>query len=145
VASSAALSGSHHKAPGFAGGYLLLPLIILDDLITLQQVEVIDRHRKASATEFFASNISGPQRFRNDHKNKLGGLDWLNSVRQRTIRAVLGIFRYLHRVVEMRQNARRARITQPPDACAPLARMELRDELRDSISRWLACRHFRMA
>jgi hypothetical protein len=42
----------------------------------------------------------------------------------------------------MRQNARRARITQPPDACAPLARMELRDELRDSISRWLACRHF---
>ena len=23
VASSAALSGSHHKAPGFAGGYLL--------------------------------------------------------------------------------------------------------------------------
>ena len=24
VASSAALSGSHHKAPGFAGGYLLL-------------------------------------------------------------------------------------------------------------------------
>jgi hypothetical protein len=42
----------------------------------------------------------------------------------------------------MRQNARRARITQPPDACAPLARMELRDELRDSISRWLARRHF---